>query len=40
MSRFAFIYEDPEYDEHTDIAEQDMNPETPLPAEELADFDY
>jgi hypothetical protein len=40
MSRFAFIYEDPEYDEHADIDEQDMSPEAHLPTEELADFDY
>jgi hypothetical protein len=39
MSRFAFIYEDPEYDESTDIDEQDMSPEAHLPYENLSPFE-
>jgi hypothetical protein len=40
MSRFAFIYEDPEYDTSADIDEQDMSPEAHLPTEEFEDFEY
>ena len=41
MSRFAFIFEDPEYyvDMPADIDEQDMSPDAHLPSEEFADFD-